>query len=218
MQGFGNAGQSVAQLLHQAGYKVVAVSDSQGGIYRREGFDVPSLIHVKNSSKKIQAVYCTQSICESVEASVISNEELLELDVDLLIPAAMENQITKDNAAKIKSPVIVEVANGPITLEADAILSKKGTLIVPDVLANAGGVVVSYFEWVQNRSGLYWTLEEVCHRLQEMMVREFANVYQLMESHEIDMRTAAYVHALNRYVEAVMAQGTQSYFEGMQRN
>lgn len=216
VQGFGNAGQGIAQLLYDEGYKIVAVSDSQGGIYRSAGFDIPSLIHIKNSSKKIQAVYCTQSICESVDAEMISNEQLLELEVDLLIPAAMENQITKENASKIKAPVIVEIANGPTTLEADKILGEKGVLIVPDVLANAGGVVVSYFEWVQNKTGLYWTLEQVYQRLQEMMVREFENVYQLMESHKTDMRTAAYVHALNRYVEAVVAQGTRSYFDGLQ--
>jgi glutamate dehydrogenase (NADP+) len=138
----------------------------------------------------------------------------LELDVDLLIPAAMENQITKANAAKIKAPVIVEIANGPTTLEADAILIKKGKLIVPDVLANAGGVATSYFEWVQNKAGLYWTLEQVEERLKEVMVREFHNVYKLMEKHKTDMRTAAYIHALDRHVEAVLAQGTQSYFNG----
>lgn len=214
IQGFGNAGQHIAQLLHEAGFKIVAISDSQGGIYRPEGFDVPSIIHIKNSSKKIQAVYCTSSVCESVDATIISNEELLELEVDLLIPAALENQITKDNAAKIKAPVIVEIANGPITVEADAILAKKGILVVPDVLANAGGVMVSYFEWVQNRSGFYWSLEKVNQHLHEVMVREFLNVYQLMECHKTDMRTAAYIHALNRYVEAVVALGTQSYFDG----
>jgi len=215
IQGFGNAGQNIAQLLHETGYKIVAISDSQGGIYRSEGFDVPSLIHIKNSSKKIQAVYCTSSVCESVEATVISNEELLELDVDLLIPAALENQITKNNAAKIKAPIIVELANGPTTLEADIILNEKGKMIIPDVLANSGGVITSYFEWVQNRAGFYWNLEQVHQRLQEIMVREFLAVYQLMESHKSDMRTAAYIHALNRHVEAVIAQGTESYFDGM---
>ena len=141
---------------------------------------------------------------------------MLELDVDLLIPAALENQITKNNAAKIKAPVIVEIANGPVTFEADAILIEKGTLVIPDVLANAGGVIVSYFEWVQNKAGFYWSLEQVYERLQEIMVREFSNVYQLMENHKTDMRTAAYIHALHRHVEAVVAQGTQSYFDGMQ--
>lgn len=214
IQGFGNAGQNIAALLHEAGYKIVAISDSQGGIYRQEGFDVPSIIHIKNSSKKIQAVYCTSSVCEEVDATVISNEELLELDVDILIPAALENQITRQNAEKIKAPLIVEIANGPTSLEADAILLKKNILVVPDVLANAGGVVVSYFEWVQNRAGFYWNVEQVHQRLHEIMVREFTNVYQIMENYSTDMRTAAYIHALNRHVEAVVAQGTQSYFDG----
>lgn len=214
VQGFGNAGQHVAQLLYEEGYKIVAVSDSQGGIYHADGFDIPSVIQIKNSTRKLQAVYCTGTVCEDVDAKRITNEELLELDVDLLIPAAMENQITKDNAANIKAPVIVEIANGPTTIEAEAILEKKGILIVPDVLANAGGVTVSYFEWVQNRGGYYWNLEQVQQRLHEIMTTEFLNVYQLMESHHTDMRTAAYVHALNRYVEAVVVQGTQSYFSG----
>lgn len=212
IQGFGNAGQNIAELLHENGYKVVAISDSQGGIFRPEGFDVPSIIHIKNSTKQVQAVYCSGSVCETVEAEKITNEELLELDVDLLIPAAMENQITAENAAKIKAPVIVEIANGPITIEAENILLQKGILIVPDVLANAGGVTVSYFEWVQNRSGFYWNLDQVHKRLHEIMTREFLNVYQLMEGHNIDMRTAAYVHALNRQAEASVAQGTQLYF------
>lgn len=212
IQGFGNAGQHVAKLLHDDGYKVVAVSDSQGGIYRAEGFDVPSLIHIKNSTKQIQAVYCSGSICEMVDAKVISNEELLELDVDILIPAALENQITRANAAKIKAPVILELANGPTNIEADAILAKNKILVIPDVLGNAGGVTVSYFEWVQNKSGFYWDLSTIHTRLHEIMSREFNNVYQLMESHAIDMRTAAYVHALNRHVEAIVAQGTHAYF------
>lgn len=212
IQGFGNAGQHVARLLHDEGYKVVAISDSQGGIYRKEGFDIPSLIYIKNSTKKIQAVYCTGSVCEAVDATPLTNEEILELDVDILIPAALENQITKDNAHRIKAPIIVELANGPTTLDADPILFNKNILVIPDVLANAGGVTVSYFEWVQNRSGYYWTLEEVHNRLHEIMTREFANVYQLMEGNKVDMRTAAYIHALNRQAEAVVAQGTQSYF------
>jgi glutamate dehydrogenase (NADP+) len=212
IQGFGNAGQHIAQLLYESGYKIVALSDSEGGIYREEGFDVPSIIHIKNSSRKVQAVYCSGSVCNSIDATSLSNEELLELDVDLLIPAAIENQITKHNAGKIKAPIIVEIANGPTTLGADPILNEKGILVVPDVLANSGGVVTSYFEWIQNRTGFYWTLEEVHRRLQEIMVREFESVYHLMEKHKTDMRTAAYVQALNRHVEAVLAQGTQSYF------
>lgn len=212
IQGFGNAGQHVAELLHADGYKVVAVSDSRGGIYKPEGFDVPSLIFGKNETKQLQAVYCQGSVCESVPADRITNEELLELDVDLLIPAALENQITGANAAKIKAPVIIEIANGPTTSEADAVLLKNKTLVVPDILANAGGVTVSYFEWVQNRQGYYWDIDEVHAKLRAIMSREFNLVYNIAESKQIDMRTAAYVHALDRIGEAIAAKGTRSYF------
>jgi len=212
IQGFGNAGQFIAEMLFKDGYQIVALSDSKGGIYRPEGLDIPSVIHVKNKSRELQAVYCEGSVCQLVDAKKISNAELLELDVDILIPAALENQITEKNAAKIKAKVILELANGPTTDKADDILHKNGVLVVPDILANAGGVTVSYFEWVQNKSGYYWDLATVHQRLQEIMLREFANVYALMEKHHIDMRTAAYIHALNRHAEAVMALGTQHYF------
>ena len=216
VQGFGNAGQHIARLLHADGYRVLAVSDSRGGIYKSDGFDIPSLIHVKNESRELTAVYCEESVCEVVEADTITNEQLLELDVDLLIPAALENQITSDNADRIQAPVIVEVANGPTTGEADQILNKKGKLVVPDILANAGGVTVSYFEWVQNKAGYYWTLDEVHSRLHEIMSREFNAVYDFMEQKEIDMRTAAYALALNRIGEAIASQGTVRYFAGEQ--
>lgn len=213
VQGFGNAGQHVARLLHADGYKVVAVSDSKGGIYKEGGFDVPSLIHTKNESRVLKAVYCEGSVCEAIDAKTITNEELLELDVDLLLPSALENQITSDNAKDIKAKVIVEVANGPITSEADEILKQQdGVLIIPDILANAGGVTVSYFEWVQNKSGYYWELETVHEKLHEIMSREFNNVYDIMVNKEIDMRTAAYVLGLNRIGEAVESLGTMKYF------
>jgi len=212
IQGFGNAGQHIADMLHHDGYKIVAISDSKGGIYRSKGFDVPSIIHIKNSSKELQAVYCEGSVCQLVDAEVITNEELLELEVDILIPAALENQITGVNAPRVKAPYIIELANGPVTLEADSILKEKGTLIVPDILANAGGVTVSYFEWVQNKSGYYWSLPVIHERLKEIMLTEFKNVYELMQSHNTDMRTAAYIHALNRQAEAVVALGTHDYF------
>lgn len=212
VQGFGNAGQHVAELLYKNGYKVVAVSDSKGGIYRPEGFDIPKLIQVKNDSKRLQAVYCIDSICELVEAKTITNEELLELDVDILIPAALENQLTEENAPNIKAKIIVEVANGPTTVAAESILLKKNVLIIPDILANAGGVTVSYFEWVQNKSGYYWSEEEVHHRLYEIMTREFNSTYGLMQKYKTDMRTAAYIQALNRQAEAIEAEGTRDYF------
>lgn len=212
VQGFGNAGQHVARLLHADGYKIVAVSDSHGGIHREQGFDVPSLMQVKNATRNLKAVYCESTVCEYVEADQISNEELLELDVDVLIPAALEDQITEKNASRIRAGNVVEVANGPVTRAADEVLSNKGTLVVPDVLANAGGVTVSYFEWVQNRQGFYWTEDSVHDRLHEIMRREFNGIYQSMEKLGTDMRTAAYAVALTRVGEAIEANGTQHYF------
>jgi len=159
-------------------------------------------------------VYCDGSVCEAIKADSITNEQLLELEVDVLIPAALENQITKNNADRIRAPVIIEVANGPITSDADKILNEKNVLVVPDILANAGGVTVSYFEWVQNKAGYYWTLDTVHQRLHEIMVREFNTVYRLMEEKRIDMRTAAYAVGLNRIGEAVESQGTALYFAG----
>ncbi len=214
IQGFGNAGQHVARLLHQDGYRIVAVSDSRGGIHKADGFDVPSLIHFKNDSRQLKAVYCEGSVCEVVEADSITNAELLELEVDLLIPAALEDQITARNADEVRAKVIVELANGPTTSEADAILAAKDILVVPDILANAGGVTVSYFEWVQNRCGDYWPIDRVQSRLREMMVRQFQAVYDLHEQKQIDMRTAAYVLALNRLGEAISSRGTVRYFAG----
>lgn len=212
IQGFGNSAQPVARLLHEDGYRVVAVSDSKGGVYRAEGLDVPSLIYFKNESRQLKAVYCNGTLCEAVEATKISNAELLELDVDLLIPAALENQITAENVERVQASVIVEVANGPTTSEADAVLVHRNILVIPDILANAGGVTVSYFEWTQNKQGFYWPLEEVHQRLEAIMTREFRAIYELAEQLQIDMRTAAYVHALNRIGSAIEAHGTQSYF------
>jgi len=212
VQGFGNAGQHVAALLHKDGYRIVAVSDSKGGIYSKEGFDVPSLIKAKQDTQKVQAVYCEGTVCEMVPADQITNEQLLSLDVDLLIPSALENVIRADNVDNVKASIIVEVANGPVTSAADAVLAEREILVIPDILANAGGVTVSYFEWVQNKNGYYWSLEEVHQKLLAIMSREFNCVYDLMLENKIPMRIAAYAHALNRLGDAIHAQGTQSYF------
>lgn len=217
IQGFGNAAQHVALPLHADGYKIVAVSDSKGGIYSADGFDVQSLVRAKTEGREVEGVYCSNALCDCVEADVITNAELLELDVDILIPAALENQITSANAGRVKAPVIVEVANGPIALSADSVLVNKGTLIVPDILANAGGVTVSYFEWVQNKSGYYWKLDRVREELREIMTREFDAVYTIHEVKEIDMRTAAYVHALDRLNSATQARGTRHYFSNQEK-
>jgi glutamate dehydrogenase (NADP+) len=167
---------------------------------------------VKNESRRLKAVYCEGSVCETVAADHISNEQLLELDVELLIPCALENVIAAENADRISAPVIVEGANGPVTSQADEILFANGKLVVPDILANAGGVTVSYFEWVQNRGGYYWREDEVHAKLHAIVAREFGAVHSLMRETKTDMRTAAYALALGRIGEAVEAQGTQRYF------
>jgi len=212
VQGFGNAGRHVARLLHKDGYRIVGVSDSQGGIYRPEGFDIPSLIRTKEETREVKAVYCDGALCRSIDADNLTNAELLELDVDILIPAALENQITDENAPNIKARYIVEVANGPVTSAADKILIENDIEVIPDIIANAGGVTVSYFEWLQNRSGFYWELQEVHQKLQSIMTTEFDNVYELARELKINMRTAAYVHALRRLGETLEAKGTRSYF------
>ena len=212
VQGFGNAGSILASLLDQAGYKVVAVSDSKGGIYAPQGLDVASVKKHKDQSREMKAVYCQDTVCSIVEHKTITNQELLTLNVDVLIPAALENQITQDNAADIKAKYIFEVANGPINSDADKILAENDVYVFPDILVNAGGVTVSYFEWVQNRSGWYWTLEEVNQRLKEKMQIEAEQTWKIAQELGIDVRTAAYVHALNRLGEALDAKGTREQF------
>jgi glutamate dehydrogenase (NADP+) len=209
VQGFGNAGAVIAELLFQAGYKVVAVSDSQGGVYASQGLDIPSIRRLKEATRGLKAVYCEGSVCSGIDHQAITNADLLELDVDILVPAALENQITADNAARIKAPFIFEVANGPITSAADQILEAKGIQVFPDILVNAGGVTVSYFEWVQNRSGYYWSLEEVNQRLREKITRETELIWATAQELTCSMRTAAYVHALKRLAESIEAKGTR---------
>ena len=214
IQGFGNAGAILAQLLFEAGYKVVAVSDSQGGIYAPDGLDIPSVRQHKDSNKEMKAVYCRDTVCDLVKHETISNQDLLTLDVDVLVPAALENQITADNAEEVKAKYIFEVANGPINSAGDEILQSKGVTVVPDILVNAGGVTVSYFEWVQNLSGWYWTLSEVNQKLQARMETETEGVWQVAQKLQIDLRTAAYVQGLNRLGEAINAKGTRDYYAG----
>lgn len=192
IQGFGNAGQHFARLANDAGYKVVAVSDSRGGIYDEKGLDVPATLSAKQDTGRLPS-----------QGKAISNEDLLELDVDVLVPAALENAITKDNAGNVSAKVLIELANGPLTKEADEIIAKTDALVVPDILANAGGVTVSYFEWCQNISGYYWKLDTVHERLGEIMSDSFNQVFDLMQSEKITMRTACYAHALNRLADAM---------------
>lgn len=202
IQGFGNAGSFMAKILHTLGFRIVAVSDSKGAIYREEGLDPESVAKVKEESRVLKAVYCQGSVCDEVDHKNITNEELLELDVDILVPAALENVITKENAHRIKAKAVVELANGPTTPEADDILAEHGVIVVPDVLANAGGVTVSYFEWDQNVKGEHWSEEVVLAKLKAIMDAAFDDVWASKEKHAIDMRTAAFVKAIERVAEA----------------
>jgi glutamate dehydrogenase (NADP+) len=212
VQGFGNGGYHAARLLQHAGCKIVAISDSQGGVYSEAGFDVESVWQGKQQSKQVKGIYCKGSVCEVIEHKRINNDELLTLDVDILIPAALEGVITQHNADNIKAKAIIEIANGPILSEADGIIHNKGIKVVPDVLANAGGVTVSYFEWVQNRSGQVWTLEDVQQKLKEKMTTAFEEVWNLAENEQWSLREAAYVKALRKISSAVEAHGTRDYF------
>ncbi len=197
VQGFGNAGYHLARLMHADGYKIVAVSDSKGGIYNKNSLDIEAVIKHKEK---------TESVANFAGAKNITNAELLEVECDILAPSALENQLTKDNAAKVKAKVVLELANGPTTPEADEILTKKGVTVVPDILANAGGVTVSYFEWVQNREGYYWELSEVHERLAKKMTAAFHGIYEIAGREKIDLRTAAYVMGLERMVKAIEAK------------
>lgn len=205
IQGFGNAGQSLAKSLHADGYHIVAVSDSKGGIYSDRGLNIPRLIDWKSQYRSVVDYPAEADDPACPEIELISNEDILELDVGLLVPAALEEVLTKDNADRVQARTILELANGPTTLEADQILNDKGVHIVPDILSNAGGVVVSYFEWVQNRTGEYWTEYDVEQRLKMMITKELEQIYLLKQRLGIDVRTATYAHALSRLDEAVNA-------------
>lgn len=203
IQGFGNAGQSIARLLHADGYRVVAISDSKGGVFDDAGLDIPHAIEHKHAEGKL---------LQSETSQAISNAELLELEVDVLVPAALESQLTRENADRVGAAVVLELANGPTTAEADAILHERGVLVVPDVLANAGGVTVSWYEWLQNRAGQSWSLDEVHQKLHDKMQAQFHAVRARMQSLECPMRTAAYVLALERLDAALCAGGTAATF------
>jgi len=216
IQGFGNAGYHFARLAKEAGFKIVALSDSKGAIYSKEGLDPQKIMFHRKRHKELKAMlYCDVSICEEAENEVISNEQLLELDVDILVLAAMENQITQDNASKIKAPLILEIANGPINSQADEILAEKKVVIIPDVLANAGGVTVSYFEWVQNRAGYYWEEKEVNEKLQKLIQRQAIIIFNLAGEKAITLRSAAYLDGLEKISGAIQNRGTKEYFQNL---
>lgn len=201
VQGMGNVGSITAKLLHQEGMKVVAVSDVSGGIYKKEGLDIPAILaYLGKDRKNLLSGY------EEDGMTRITNEELLELPVTVLVPAALENQINGTNADKIQAKLIVEAANGPTAAEADPILNEKGVVIVPDILSNAGGVVVSYFEWVQNIQSVSWTEEEVNAKLERIMNNSFEAVYNIAQEKKVPLRTGAYLIAVDRVVKAKKAR------------
>jgi glutamate dehydrogenase/leucine dehydrogenase len=198
VQGYGNAGWVSARLLAERGAKVIAVSDSQGGIVNRRGLD-PVAVH--EHKKK------TGSVVGFKGAEPISNEDLITLPCDILVPAALENMITGANARKVRARIIAEAANGPTTPAADPILDELGVLVIPDILANAGGVTVSYFEWVQDNYSFFWKEEDVNSRLEEIMVRSFHDVLDASKKYRVSMRQAAYALAVERVAEATRVRG-----------
>lgn len=208
IQGYGNAGAHIARLLHADGYKIVAISDSKGGIFSPDGIDPAIALEAKQRDGSVVSL-AGQRGCKPID-----NRELLELECELLVPSALENQITAENAGRIRAGVVLELANGPVSPEADATLQQRRIQVLPDILANAGGVTVSYFEWVQNRQGYYWSLEEVRDRLRKTMEEEGRSVWDLARKKRLEMRTAAYVHALGRLAQAIEAHGTQPFFAG----
>jgi glutamate dehydrogenase len=206
IQGFGNAGHIFAQLAFDAGYTIVGVSDSRGAVVSKngKGIDPYKLLELKQEKGKI---YCDKSVCDSREYKEATNEELLVMDCDVLVPAAIENQIIADNVDEIKATTIIELANGPTTPEADVVLHKNGVVVVPDVLANAGGVTVSYFEWLQNIQNTSWTESETNRKLTEIMTESYDGVCDKAKEYNIDYRTASFILAIERITQAMESRG-----------
>ncbi len=207
IQGYGNAGFHIARLLHADGYRIVGLSDSRGAIACEDGLDPHAVQAAKERGGSVTSY-------TDGGARVVDDTELLGLNCEILVPAALEDQIHKGNAGHIKARIVLELANGPITPDADRILEKAGVIVLPDILANAGGVTVSYFEWVQNRQGYYWSLNEIHERLRAIMETEGRRVWDMRSAKSISMRTAAYAHALERLSKAIAAHGTQPFFIG----
>lgn len=205
VQGFGNAGYNIAELLHKAGFKVIACSDSQGGIYdkRNLGMDPEKIMAEKQKRGHIYGCYCEGSVCDCKNYQPISNIKLLGLKCDVLALAALENQISNENAHEVKTKIILELANGGINVTADRILDKKNILVLPDVLANAGGVAVSYFEWIQNIKNQHWAKKEVFDKLEKIMVKSFNDVWELMRRKKITPREAAFALGVGRIAKAL---------------
>ncbi|MDR2965281.1 MAG: Glu/Leu/Phe/Val dehydrogenase [Treponema sp.] len=201
VQGMGNVGSISAKLIHELGAKIIAVSDVSEGLYKEDGLDIPDILKFLSTRGNLLKDYQKDGVKH------ISNQEMLVLDTDVLVPAALSNQINKDNADKIKAKIIVEGANGPTTVEADEILNKKGVVVVPDILANAGGVTVSYFEWVQNLQFFYWEEEEINSRLNVIMCKAFESVYDIHKEKNVSLRESAYILALKKLAAVKKIRG-----------
>ena len=198
IQGYGNAGSISAKILNEQGYKIIGVSDSKGGAYNLQGIDPSEILDYKTKTSTVKGF---------PKAEFISNKDLLELECDVLVPAALEGVITKKNANNIKAKIIAEAANGPTTPEADEILYQRGIFIIPDILANSGGVTVSYFEWIQGLYGYFWDEERVNRRLKKLIVKAFNEVLKIAQREKIDNRTAAYIYAVSKVAEAMKVRG-----------
>ncbi len=198
VQGFGNVGSHTARLLHEEGIKVVAVSDVRGSAYNPDGLDIPKLLAYAADHKTTKGFPGSR---------LITTDDLFALDVDVIVPAALENQIDGERAESVRARIVAEAANGPTTPEGDELLAERGIFVIPDILCNAGGVTVSYFEWVQNTMGYYWPEEEVNEKLERMMVDAFGTVYKMQQEHGVTMREAAYLVAVHRVAEAANARG-----------
>ncbi len=210
IQGFGNAGVNIAKILSDWNYKIVAVSDSKGGLFNPEGLKISDIIDCKEKTGSV-VNYSEQDVLAKTKK--MSNDELLLLDVDVLIPAALENQITEKNANEVCAKIILELANGPVTNTADKILFKKGVTIIPDILANAGGVTVSYFEWVQNQAGYYWPIEEIEIKLKRAMVEALNRILKFQDKHDCSMREGAYISAFDRMDQALKLRGSGAHLK-----
>lgn len=204
IQGFGNAGYHISQLLAKAGYKIIAASDSMGGILdlKNGGMEPEHLMDTKRQKGLGCGCYCLGTVCDCQNYSKITNQKLLETECDVLVLAALENQITLENADKIKAKAILEIANGPVTIEADAILNQKKILVIPDILANAGGVTVSYFEWLQNLKRQKWTKDKVFSQLKIKMIKSVNEVIKTADTYNTSLRIAAFILAIDRIIKA----------------
>ncbi|MBX9906372.1 Glu/Leu/Phe/Val dehydrogenase [Patescibacteria group bacterium] len=212
VQGFGNAGATIACILHSLGYKIVAVSDSTGTLYAKNGLDPQKILLAKKNTESILGDYCDDGVCDENMlrkdgAEVLAPEAALSIAADILIPAALDNQIREDNVAVVVAPIILELANNPVTPQADRILFERGVVVVPDVLANAGGVTVSYLEWVQNRQGYYLTKAEVMDRLQKIIIAAYGRVEEAARTHTLSLREGAYLVGVRDIYEAMKYRG-----------